>query len=105
MVKFVDKYGYYLHISMVTHDTNKDFTDEFFTTSILKKDENGCYIVADIDNLIERAKDCWASRGYYSGNTPNSFRLRYTSYSRDHKTFWEMLDSDYMVEMGYECCI
>ena len=31
MVKFVDKYGYYLHISMVNHETDEDFTNEFFS--------------------------------------------------------------------------
>ena len=55
MVKFVDKYGYYLHISMVNHETDEDFTNEFFITSALKKDADGCYIVTDVDYLIMQA--------------------------------------------------
>ena len=111
MVKFVDRYGYYLDISMVNHDTNEDFTDEFFTTSALKKDDDGCRIVTDVDYLIKQAKDCWANRGDYSDGSPNYFHLLYTSYLRDHKTVFEMLDSDYLDKMAndyyvpYECCI
>ena len=111
MVKFVDKYGYYLHISMVNHETDEDFTNEFFITSALKKDADGCYIVTDVDYLIMQAEDCWSNRGDYSDGSPNYFSLLYTSYLHDHKTVRKMLDSDYLAKRAddynvpYECCI
>lgn len=111
MVKFVDKYGWYLHISMVNHETNEDFTNEFFTTSTLKKDADGCYIVDDVSYLIGQAKNCWANRGDYPCGSPNYFRLLYTYYYSDHETVSSMLDSDYIAKMAedydvsYECCI
>lgn len=100
MVKFVDKYGDYLHISMVNHETNEDFTDEFFVTSELKKDDDDCYIVDDVVCLVEQAKDCWANRGDYSCGSPNYFHLLYTHYFNDHESVVDMLDSDYIAKMA-----
>ena len=113
MTHFTDKTGFILNIRMTDNNTGCDFEHDFFEVGGLEQDDNGNYIVDDIDYLVDQAKDCWACYGDYAiddENTEPTFCLFYTIEDKNG-TIYKMLNSDDAKKMAekydvpYSACI
>ena len=112
MTHFTDKTGFVLNIRMADDNTGCDFEHDFFEVGGLEQDDNGNYIVDDIDYLVDQAKDCWACRGDYASEDaePASFYLSYTIEDKNGVVY-KLLNSEDVKEMAakydvsYSACI
>ena len=112
MTHFTDKTGFILNIRMTDNNTGCDFEHDFFEVGGLEQDDNGNYIVDDIDYLVDQAKDCWACRGGYASEDaePASFYLSYTIEDKNGVVY-KLLNSEDVKEMAakydvsYSACI
>lgn len=100
MTHFADKTGFILNIRMTDDDTGRDFERDFFEVGCLEQDDDGNYIVNDIDYLVNQAKDCWACWGVYAdGSEANAFQLHYCIMGKSGRVY-KLFDSDFAAEMA-----
>lgn len=100
MTHFTDKTGFILNIRMTDDSTRCDFERDFFEVGGLEQDDNGSYIVDDIDHLVEQAKDCWACCGDYADSgKANAFQLHYYIMGESGEVY-KLFDSDFVAEMA-----
>ena len=100
MTHFTDKTGFVLNIRMTDDNTGCDFERDFFKVGGLEQDDNGSYIVNDIDYLVEQAKDRWACCGDYADSgKANAFKLHYYIMGESGMVY-KLFDSDFAAEMA-----
>lgn len=112
MTHFTDKTGFILNIRMVDDNTGTDFEHDFFEVGGLEQDDNGNYVVDDIDYLVDQAEDCWACRGDYASEDaePAAFYLFYTIEDKNG-VIYKLLNSEDVKEMAkkydvpYSACL
>lgn len=100
MTRFTDKTGFVLNIRMTDNNTGCDFEHDFFKVNNIEEDDNGNYIVDNIDYLANQAKDCWACCGVYAdGSKSNAFQLHYCIMGKSGRVY-KLFDSDFAAEMA-----